>query len=260
MKIHIAGCDNFNFMNYILEMIKQPFYWHLFSYLALKDMDDKHKLIYNELKNRSKGLLIDSGAFSFQRGNGGKIDWIKYTKQYANFIQDNDDDKIMGYFEMDIDNIVGYDNVLKLRNILEEVTDKIIPVWHRNRGIKDFKEMCKKYNYVAITGMSTDIKRSQFKNFVDYAHSQNARIHGLGITGKKIIDNVPFDSVDSTSWLSCSKYANINNRRLDSDYVRNNYMKVHTLSYIQWLKKQKEYYNKWYDICDWKRNDEIKII
>lgn len=259
MKIHIAGADNFDYMGVILKATKQPLYWSLFSYLALENIRDEHKPIYNELKDRSRGLLIDSGAFSFQRGTGGKPNWIKYTKQYADFIQKIDEDKIAGYFEMDIDNVIGYDNVLKLRSILEEATDKIIPVWHRNRGIKDFKEMCRKYDYVAITGMSTDVKRNQFKLFVDYAHSQGTRIHGLGITGKTIIDSVPFDSVDSTSWLSCAKYANINNKRLNSDYVHNNYMKVHTLSYFQWMKKQKEYYNKWYSVCDWKRNGESKI-
>ena len=29
--------------------------------------------------------------------------------------------------------------------ILESVTDKIIPVWHKNRGVEDFKKMCRDY-------------------------------------------------------------------------------------------------------------------
>ena len=42
---------------------------------------------------------------------------------------------------MDVDNIIGYEKVLELRKILLEATDKIIPVWHKNRGIDEFKKM-----------------------------------------------------------------------------------------------------------------------
>ena len=48
------------------------------------------------------------------------------------------------------------------------VSDKIIPVWHRNRGIEDFRRMCEKYSgkIVAITGFKNDICENQFLMFL----------------------------------------------------------------------------------------------
>ena len=63
------------------------------------------------IKENSELVIIDSGAHSFQKGK--KVDWDKYTREYAKFIQAFDDDKVVGYFEMDVDNIIGYDKVLE---------------------------------------------------------------------------------------------------------------------------------------------------
>lgn len=104
------------------------------SYYYIRKQKDLAELV----RNNSKEILIDSGAHSFQKGT--KVDWIEYTKQYAEFIKDFDKPNVIGYFEMDIDNIIGYDKVLELRKILEKVSNKIIPVWHKNRGIDEFKK------------------------------------------------------------------------------------------------------------------------
>lgn len=113
--------------------------YNLMSYYYLrKNLNDAYFI-----KENSQLVIIDSGAHSFQKGT--KVDWVEYTKQYAEFIKEFDEDKVVGYFEMDVDNILGYQKVLELRKILESVSDKIIPVWHKNRGIQDFKDMCKKY-------------------------------------------------------------------------------------------------------------------
>lgn len=79
-----------------------------------------------KIRNNSEEILIDSGAHSFQKGK--KVDWEQYTKEYADFIKKFDRPNVIGYFEMDVDNIIGYDKVLELRKILENVSNKIIPV------------------------------------------------------------------------------------------------------------------------------------
>ena len=130
----------------------------------------KKEEVFKEIIKKSELILIDSGAHSFQKGK--KVDWVEYTKKYANWIKENDCDKILGYFEMDVDNVIGYENVLELRKILESVTDKIIPVWHKNRGIEDFKKMCKDYQgkIIAITGFKNeDIQDHQYMMFLYYA-------------------------------------------------------------------------------------------
>ena len=76
--------------------------------------------IFETILSKSDLMLIDSGAHSFQKGK--KVDWLEYTRKYAQWIKENDCDKILGYFEMDVDNLIGYERVLELRKILESVT------------------------------------------------------------------------------------------------------------------------------------------
>ena len=147
---------------------------------------------------------------------------------------------------MDVDNLLGYDKVLELRSVMEEVTDKVIPVWHKNRGIKDFKQMCQDYNFVSISGWrNEDVKDHQFIHFVNYAHRNGCRIHGLGLTRRKVLDKVPFDSVDSSSWLQTILYARLGQKKLDSKFATERRGDLAVLSYIKWMKIQEEYYKKW---------------
>ena len=247
MKVHLASADGQSKVVIKLIKIHPHLNWNLFSFyylLTLKNIDD-----YKIIRNASKSVLIDSGAHSFQKGK--KVDWDKFTKQYVDFIQETDNEKVSGYFEMDVDNLIGYDKVLELREVMEEVTDKVIPVWHKNRGIKEFKQMCKDYDYVSISGWrNEDIQDHQFKHFVKYAHKQGCQIHGLGLTRKKILDTVPFDSVDSSSWLQPIMYATFKNKKLNSEFVSKNRINLSILSYIEWMKTQEHYYKKWrhYDI------------
>ena len=102
----------------------------LMSFFYLKNNQEK----FDKMSSNLNHILIDSGAHSFQHGL--KVDWEAYTRDFADFIARNTNNpKIEGFFEMDVDNVIGYDRVLELRKILESVSDKIIPVWHRNRGI-----------------------------------------------------------------------------------------------------------------------------
>lgn len=115
--------------------------------------------------------IIDSGAHSFQKGV--HVDWEQYTHDYAKWIRENDTPRIRGYFEMDVDNIIGYENVLKLRRILERESghaDKIIPVWHRNRGIEEYRRMVSEHSIAAVTGFQNeDIQDYQYLIFLKEA-------------------------------------------------------------------------------------------
>lgn len=236
-------------IEYILpELKKMKLYYHLWSYYYLQN--SKQIDIFNQIMDNNESMIIDSGAFTIRMAStlaNQEIvkEYDKYTKKYCDFIQEHDSDKILGYFEMDIDNVVGYDYVLELRKQMEEVTNKVIPVWHKNRGIKDFKEMCQNYDYVAVSHSQYDIKKPQFKLFVDYAHKHNAKIHGLGLANKTILMNIPFDSCDAINWLIPAMYAAYNGKKISSEYVRNNRDKMLLLGYLNERKKQIMYHNRW---------------
>lgn len=243
MKIFLSSLETAHteeILDYLHKFNIDHLLWNLMSFYYLTPQ--KFKLI----TSKSKQIMIDSGAHSFQKGK--TVNWTKYTEKYAEFIKEYDNDKILGYFEMDVDNRIGFNKVLKLRNTLEQVTNKIIPVWHKNRGIKQFTKMCKKYSgkIVAISGFQNeDIKDYQFKLFLKKAWEYNCKLHGLGITRKKVLDKVPFDFVDSSSWRLGTTFYRIGGQKVNKQSVKNNWGKAKAISYKRAIKKQLHYYNKW---------------
>lgn len=202
--------------------------------------------VFNKILSKSDLMIIDSGAHSFQKGK--KVDWIEYTKKYADWIEENDCDKIIGYFEMDVDNIIGYDNVLELRKILESKSNKIIPVWHKNRGIEEYKKMCKQYSgkVIAISGFKNeDIKDEQYLMFLKYAKKHNCKVHCLGMTRKRILDKVPFDYVDSSSWKQRAIFGKIGKRKVTKEFSKNYRYIVMAESFKEAIKMQEHYESKW---------------
>ena len=151
-------------------------------------------------------FLLDSGAFTFMSNpKTSKLDWDKYTEDYAYFIKKYD---IKLFFELDIDPIVGLAEVERLRAKLERLAGRqSIPVWHKNRGKEYYIQMCEEYPYVALGGLvaAGDKNREGYDKyfpwFINTAHRYGAKIHGLGYTQLANLRKYHFDSVDSTAWL-----------------------------------------------------------
>lgn len=242
MKIFLSGLEasgEFEQINAVIPKYK----YMLCSFYYLKQD------IFKKILAKSDLMLIDSGAHSFQKGK--KVNWEEYTRKYAEFIKANDCDKILGYFEMDVDNVIGYDEVLRLRKILESVSDKIIPVWHKNRGVDDFKKMCQEYagKIIAITGFKNeDIQDHQYLMFLKYAKKYGCKVHCLGMTRKKVLDHVPFDYVDSSSWKQQSIYGRIGKRKVSKEYSKTNRHTVMAESLKQGIKMQRYYEAKWQSV------------
>lgn len=183
-------------------------------------------------------FMLDSGAFTFLN-NKHTVDIDDYVDAYINFINEYD---VQHFFELDIDSIVGYEEVKKIRQRIERRTKKrCIPVWHKSRGIKDFVDSCKKYDYVAIGGIVTkEFERHEhflLNAFCDLAHSYDCKIHGLGFTPPNVKD-YRFDSVDSTSWLAGARFGrfyNFSDGRLQSTKTT---QKMHYLEYDKHNLKQ----------------------
>ena len=231
-------------VDYLLENGIKP--WNLVSYYYIKNKTD----FYKKICRASELVLVDSGAHSFQKGK--KVDWDKYTDEYAEFIKKFDRPNVIGYFEMDVDNVIGYQKVLQLRKKLEAVSDKIIPVWHKNRGIDEFKKMCHDYSgkIVAITGFKNeDITDEQYLMFLKYAKACNCKVHCLGMTRKAILDKVPFDYTDSSSWVQDAIFGKIGKRKVSKEYSSTHGDMVIFESYKYNLMKQQYYYKKWRKVC-----------
>ena len=157
-----------------------------------------------------KRFMLDSGAYSFMAGKKS-VNWNEYVEKYCQFIRANN---VQHYFELDIDSIIGFEQVLEIRKTLEQKTGvKPIPVWHRSRGYNSFLKDAESFPYIAIGGIVTkEIAQKDypiFSKLIKDAHDRNAKIHGLGFTNLRGITQYHFDSVDSTAWVSGNRFGAI---------------------------------------------------
>lgn len=162
--------------------------------------------------NICEDIILDSGAFSFISGKDiSKINWEEYINDYAKFIISHN---VKHFIELDIDAIVGFSEVKRLRKLLETKTGKKpIPVWHISRGKQAFLDDCENYNYIALGGFAIkDWKKKDYKFipwFINEAHKRNTKIHGLGFTNFSLLDKLNFDSVDSSSWTIGGRFGSV---------------------------------------------------
>ena len=179
----------------------------LVSFWYVKKLNKK--IIFDLIikRNEQDRLILDSGAFTFLNSDS-KMNMDEYLDEYIDFINKYD---IKRFAELDIDPIIGYEKTMLMRKKLERETGKkCLPVWHKSRGLKAFKDDVDKYPYVSIGGIVTgEIKRKEypmFKQLTRYANARGVKVHGLGFTGRDCY-KYGFDSVDSSSWTSGGRYA-----------------------------------------------------
>lgn len=199
MKVFLAGTD---LLKAYPEELKKSEY-QLASFFSIQDW----MLPY---LNGCKEWLLDSGAFSFMNGKKG-VDFSLYLERYAEFINQN---QVRHFFELDLDSVIGQEKTYALTKKLEFLTNRqCIPVWHKSRGIDEWKRMCKEYPYVAIGGIvSKEIMPYQYGAFapmIQEAHRNGAKVHGLGFTSTSYFRQIRFDTVDSTTWNVGGKFGNI---------------------------------------------------
>lgn len=161
--------------------------------------------------SKYKGFLLDSGAFSFFGGE--VVNWSEYVETYINFINKHD---IQHFFELDIYALIGVKETENLRKRIEDGTKKkSIPVWHIELGVDYYKMLCEEYDYIAIGASGqhgtawTRKTPEKLIALVNYARAKGVKVHGLGYTKIAMLKNIPFYSVDSTSWLSGNRFGGI---------------------------------------------------
>lgn len=188
---------------------KDPLYI-LGSYWEMKQ-DTKYVAEFLERFKTAEHYVFDSGAFSFQNAkNKGlpkfeNFSYEEYALNYANFVKKHN---IKNWVELDIDTVIGHDSVLELRSMLEEtIGEKCMPVWHENRGENGWADMVDKYDYIGMGGITDKKIRlrlyPEIVRMCEYAHSKGVKVHGFGYTQIDQLNEraVPFDTVDSRSWL-----------------------------------------------------------
>ena len=149
-------------------------------------------------------VFADSGAYSAHtQGVEVKIDeyaaWIKKWKKY-----------ITTYVNLDV--IRDPEATAANQRYLERQGLTPIPVFHTGTDMKVLDELSEKYGYIALGGMvgvsgptvlkwsATCFKRVEKKDTV---------FHGFGQTRQDVIQQLPWFSVDSSSWTKAYRYGQL---------------------------------------------------
>ena len=204
--------------------------------------------LYSQLRDRQRGQLwldytkehpgtkvfVDSGAFSAW-SKGRKID----VDEYIDYINTNTNeltlfasvDNIPGELtrtptlkEKQQSPILSWENYMYMRERVKE-KDKLLPVFHIGEDLKYLNHMCniildgKHIPYIALGGTvgirDSKIKENWYKQcfrVIKDSKNPNVKVHAFGMTSLKILENFPFTSADSTSWLMVANNGNLRTR------------------------------------------------
>ena len=183
----------------------------LVSYHYIRQNPIMTKDMMQQVRDHGGLFMTDSGAFSFltdKKFNAQKFDWDSYVEDYAEWLDDNKE-FVFSACNLDVDLYVGADRVRRWNEIYFDVLNKhinCIYVAHQNvfgRGKLDaLNEYCKDYDYVAVNdGLKDEVSAVYAK-----AKVTKTNIHGLAWTKPTLLDDNPFFSVDSSSWVNYQKY------------------------------------------------------
>jgi hypothetical protein len=85
--------------------------------------------------------------------------------------------------------------------------------------------------------------------FVKEAKKHGCKVHCLGMTRREVLDNVPFDFVDSSSWAQEAIYGRVGNGHVTKEFSKTNRDRVFIACYREAMKMQLKYFNKWQSVC-----------
>ena len=196
--------------------------------------------VLKRIRKQVKTLFIDSGVFTLKVkymgvSVAGKLGsepqdklaesnakireehlpvFARFALGYSQWLRKNED-LYDWAFDLDVDQFLGIKTAdVFYRTLCASVKnpDKIIRVWHASRKFDDWVEWCEsgRYKYLAIEGgMSHGRNIDFYRRFVEKAHKHRVKVHVLAATDPSLMQNVPFDSCDSSSWMIGSRFGQV---------------------------------------------------
>lgn len=174
----------------------------LYSFFSLPDG------LLKERRLPQDKIFVDSGGYT-ARIRGKKID----VEEYAGFLEGHKD-FIDVAANLDTSNVEETQRNYKyLKNMCPDV--KILPVYHLSDWMNPkyrylLEEFMAEVDYIALGGMAgVPVSEETLQKFLNYCFAKTTnkwKLHGFGMTGKKILQTYPFYSVDSTSWQAGMRF------------------------------------------------------
>lgn len=214
-------------------------------------------------KKKNWTLVVDSGAHAFfsqqlgvsassvgskkqNRTDPKNVD--KYVDEYVEFIHKYKD--FADYFvELDIDKVVGKEKMLELRQKLDKAAGRqLIPCYHPSLGTwKENKKELLKYEYIGIEGIRlNDPPKFNYLEVIKDCYLNGTKCHGFAMTKKKYMGELPFYSVDSSSWQAGVRFgrvAGVNSPHIQVRAHEKNNIRLYHDGIMQY-RKLEDYYTK----------------
>lgn len=153
-----------------------------------------------DLADRAE-LVIDSGAFTAMT-TGVSIDVDEYTDWLLERAG-----QFRFAFALDVigDPVASRENYERQAGRLDGSGVLLLPAWHIGTEFDELERLCGVAGYVAIGGAVRHYKNQDMlmRHLVkahQIAERHNVRLHGLGVTGSRVVELLPWASVDSSSW------------------------------------------------------------
>lgn len=150
-------------------------------------------------------VFVDSGAYTLNKepGKYAEEDAMSLAHSYFGFVANNLD-RIEMASEFDAD-VLGHDWLMDMREDFwheAAVQDKFLPIW-KGSNAQELREYAERYERVGVM-QPDDMMLAPVVNRI--VQDKGTRFHGIAMTGMAEMQQVRWDSVGSTSWLSPTQY------------------------------------------------------
>lgn len=169
-------------------------------------------------------IMLDSGAFTAWT-QGDKVELDDVLRAYGAIVSKYSD-IVPQFWLINLDVIPGnkgriatqeeITEALRVSDInynalVKEFGEIVLPVFHMMEPEQRLADLCSMAKYVLISPRNDFPERHRMA----WAHQvhdlipDDVRTHGLGATGLNMMTDIPWHSVDSTSWIMSGSYGNI---------------------------------------------------
>ncbi|WP_157247861.1 hypothetical protein [Nonomuraea typhae] len=152
-----------------------------------------------------QSVFVDSGGYTL---NAKPQEWPAERVEdlvgaYRTFIEANLD-RIAMVSELDATSM-GPDWLARHRSdFYDHLGEKFLPIWHAEHGVAELERLADRYGRVGVPQIS--VAGRDIAGLLNRLARRGVRIHGVAMTKTDLMEQIGFDSVASTSWLSPAQY------------------------------------------------------
>lgn len=208
LSIFFSGVEYESYLDILYDLGVRNF---LMSYEYLKGKGNSQLKKYSDMH-----LFIDSGAFTYMSDPKYEAYTVEqWEQQIQNYLAwaERHKSQIFAIADLDLQYLVGNEKVYEWRKKYFEpfMLRTGIPVcfMYHDEGMEQWEYMCKRYPYVGMSLRIDGESQDNFRDMFRIAEKHNALVQGMASTNTSLLTQLPFYTVDSTTWNVGLKYGEI---------------------------------------------------